>query len=94
MLPVYKTAACFQNSLKQQRRPGSAYRLTSTQERASEGEQAAFLSHKMNLEPNVMAGSYALRKSITVVTIHEATANGRPKTRNKTDTNFLCYVAR
>ena len=37
----------------------------------------------MYLEPNVMAGSYALRKSITIVTTHEATANGDPKTRNK-----------
>ena len=36
-----------------------------------------------------MASSYALRKRITVVTIHEATANGGPKQ----DTNFLCSAA-
>ena len=37
----------------------------------------------LDLSQNVLAGSYALRKSITVVTVHEATANGGAKTRNR-----------
>ena len=53
-----------------------------------------FASHNKYLEPNVIAGSYALRKSVHNKNHHEATANGDPKTRNKTDANFLCFVAR
>ena len=41
---------------------GLAYNVAIPQERASE-ELRLFVSRKMHLEPNVMAGSYALRKS-------------------------------